>query len=201
MLKALFVGSLLLNGISGQELCQPGQQGCSAQEWGNHYAAGQYDPRLGESYAFVLHDRKAAQEEDEKQAADLEAASADLDSAKILAAQFEVDHFISDLQSCLFHGGARLTPIIRTYTKNYDINQPNRNGKTPLMAVCEIGIWPDFLEEVLEAGAKVSVKDNYGKTALDYARDYALENMPAYLWECSDIKEMLENALAQENGN
>jgi len=69
------------------------------------------------------------------------------------------------------------------------------------MAVCEIGVWARFLETMLEAGAKVSIKDDYGKTALDYARDYMLENMSASIWEHSSIKEILEKALAQESGN
>src|ERR1043166_2706932 len=50
--------------------------------------------------------------------------------------------------------------------KGADVNQPDRNGVTPLMAASELGFATSLL---LEHKAKVNVADKSGKTPLMYA--------------------------------
>jgi hypothetical protein len=198
MFKALLFAGLLSGGM-GQELCQPGQQGCSAQEWRDHYAAAGYDPRLGQTYASVLNARKAKAAREKLEAQEVAASP-----AAIRAAQFAAEMFISDLQVCLAKGGGwSLRTLIRDYVKNHDINQPGKEEKTPLITACEMIVSADVIKLFLEAGANASVTDSYGQTALDYVRQYGhkYRRKSGGKWRYQEGIELLENALAQENRN
>lgn len=65
----------------------------------------------------------------------------------------------------------RLTrQLIRAYEDGLgDINLQNCAGETALIVAAKEGKW-DFVTRIVEGGADPFVKDNEGKTALDYAR-------------------------------
>jgi Ankyrin repeats (many copies) len=183
MLKVLLLAAGLLSGEAGQvpQLCEPGQRGCSVREWRRHHAAAAYDPRLGESYNSVLNNEEDAPEAHEQA------------PVEDLAARFAAEMFISDLQVCLAKGGRwSWSPLIQDYVKHHDINQSGKEGKTPLIIAVEMTANMDVLGLILAMGAQVGIQDNYGRTALDYARRARYYPGAA---------EMLERALMRESGN
>ncbi|MCL2311555.1 MAG: ankyrin repeat domain-containing protein, partial [Firmicutes bacterium] len=57
-----------------------------------------------------------------------------------------------------------------------DVNVPNKNNVTPLMLAAKKNS-ERMVKALLEAGAKKYVKDNYGKTALDYATSDKIKDL------------------------
>jgi ankyrin repeat protein len=68
-----------------------------------------------------------------------------------------------------------ITAIVETKTSNsktsVSINAQDENGKTPLMEAAQNNSNPKVIITLLQLGASTIVKDDAGKTAIDYARE------------------------------
>lgn len=64
--------------------------------------------------------------------------------------------------------------------KGANVNSETTDGITPLILASEIGNL-DLVKLLIKKGAEISFTDDYGKKAIDYARDYDRMNVVSYL--------------------